>query len=183
MRPEKICREMNVIHYVLFFFRNNPEFRTRYYHEFIKWVGYDNWDEVLPEIRNSWESARNSFDKLHGLARAFKEFKNPQDILIPRESAPDEALVDSMKEASEVFSELLKLEARIPDNCKPEGIKCLKSLIEIYASGKNDSVKNELCKYFDDRIDVCKELRGLEIEKEKAEIESIKHKASEEKKE
>lgn len=53
------------------FVRNNPRHRDQHYARLIAAVGYENWRYVEPTLRMSWESARNSFDKMYGLIKAF----------------------------------------------------------------------------------------------------------------
>lgn len=181
MTPKRICRSMGRVQRWLYFFRNNPRFRARYYHELIAWVGYDRWKYVVPEVRNTWESSRNSFDRLLGLAVALKHLEKPEDILdpdkYPEKHTPVTQLSDAMEKASDIFSELSRYESRIPDAYKPEGIRALKELIRIYADKADTPVKDVLIDYLGD-IEECA-LKARETKAAKNAEDSNKEKSEE----
>lgn len=62
-----------------FFFRNNPMFVNRYYQMGIDAVGRKKYQN-LPLVRNEWEGARNSFDKMYGLVCAWCKDGSAFDI-------------------------------------------------------------------------------------------------------
>lgn len=152
MEPKKICKRMDAIRLFCYFSRNNPVFRTRFYHEFIAWVGYGNWKKVDHEIRLAWESARNSFDKLHGLVRSLKSVNDPSDICTVNYN--DDLIVDKdlkvgVKNAADCFGELSKRLEAIPEKYTAEGVACMKQLIEFYTKDVGSDSKKHLCDYLD----------------------------------
>jgi len=68
---EKLVKQMRKINIFMYFFRNNPRYTNRFYHQFIQIVGYENYREML-SIKNEWDGARYSFDKMYGLLYAWQ---------------------------------------------------------------------------------------------------------------
>ena len=56
----------------LHFIRNKPGFTYRYYYRFIEIVGPEKYFHS-PMVRNEWDGARYSFDKMFGLVSGWKE--------------------------------------------------------------------------------------------------------------
>ena len=52
------------------FIRNNPIYTNRYYYSFIEIIGTEKYLRAA-YIRNEWDSARYSFDKMYGLISAW----------------------------------------------------------------------------------------------------------------
>jgi len=78
---KKLCRRMKATNVLLHFFRKNHVFKNYYYNEFIRIIGYDNWQQVKPAIRNAWDCASGDFDKLLGLLCSFKNFTTLDEML------------------------------------------------------------------------------------------------------
>ncbi len=62
-------RCVRIFHY---FRRNNPRYTNRYYYRFIEMVGPEKYLHS-PLVRNEWDAARYSFDKMYGLVSAWCE--------------------------------------------------------------------------------------------------------------
>ena len=56
------------------FTRNRKKHTELFYQRFIAIIGAENYDRLLPLVRNSWEGARYDFDRMYGLTKAWKEF-------------------------------------------------------------------------------------------------------------
>lgn len=63
-------RRMCCTRVLLYFLRNNPVYTYRYYYSFIEIVGPEMYLRSTC-IRNEWDSARYSFDKMYGLISAW----------------------------------------------------------------------------------------------------------------
>lgn len=72
-------------------FRNNPRNANAIYYGLKYCVGLENWEKINPDVRNSWDSAVFSFDKLFGQLKVYKDldmksliieekYKNPKEI-------------------------------------------------------------------------------------------------------
>ncbi len=109
--PERLLNKGRRINWLLHPLRNNPRHRYALYHGFISWVGAENWGRVRLEIKNSWESASNSFDKLLGLLKVYRFYTDPQELLTCETPKKQESVETPKKQesVSEVLDKCLRL--------------------------------------------------------------------------
>lgn len=71
---KKMYFSMRCTYFFLCFMRNKPSYTNRYYYRFIEIVGPEQYLRS-PLVRNEWDSARYSFDKMYGLVSVwYKSF-------------------------------------------------------------------------------------------------------------
>lgn len=77
----KLKKQMRRVNRAFYFTRNNNKNKYRFYNGFISVFGYDAYkNEVSADVRNSWDSASNSFDKMFGLLLAWTKSENPERL-------------------------------------------------------------------------------------------------------
>lgn len=82
----KIYGKMRMIHFFFHPFRNNPRNREYAYNLLIDSVGVDNWnmlgdsEKKFDCYKQSWKAAKNDFDELYGLIKAWT-MKGTKDIV------------------------------------------------------------------------------------------------------
>lgn len=77
-RIKKLKTQMRRVNRFFHFTRNNSKNRFRFYNGFIAVFGYDTYkNDVYADVRNAWDSAQNSFDKMFGLLLAWAKTENP----------------------------------------------------------------------------------------------------------
>ncbi len=69
---KKMKCSMRCTRIFLHFIRNKPGYTNRYYYRFIEMVGPEKY-LCSPIVRNEWDGARYSFDKMYGLVCAWSE--------------------------------------------------------------------------------------------------------------
>lgn len=148
--PERLLNKARRINWLLHPSRNNPRHRYVLYHGFISWVGTENWERVRPEIKNCWESASNSFDKLLGLLKVYRLYTSPDELLVPV-TEKKEDISEGLNKCIEIMSILNGY-----NQTKPSAIehKCLKALLCSLVAD-DTCAKTEIIAYLEDLIGEC----------------------------
>ncbi|MBQ4428822.1 MAG: hypothetical protein II871_03525 [Clostridia bacterium] len=106
---KKLRYAMWRVKWLFHFTRNNPCHTQRFYHEFIKTIGLDEWKKLNPEMRNAWNAAAGSFDKQYGLVKAWRgiEFKGEPYLDGKTRNEPDvEELNNKAKKLEKLVDQL-----------------------------------------------------------------------------
>lgn len=133
----KLWHSMVFKRWLFFFTRNNPIHTNRYYYRFIEIVGSERYLSS-PLVRNEWDGARCSFDKMYGLVA---EWRKSFDILNGEEpqytefgdrldSLISKRITDLKSRLDEIFNGVIPL---AKDSDENEG----KTLLEKYIDIKN----------------------------------------------
>lgn len=133
---KKLKLKMDAVFFHFYCFRNNSRNLTFAYLYFIAIFGFDNWDRVIPNVKNAWEMARNDFDKMHGIVRSLFKCGIAVEDLIREE--PEKVNTDASKEKAETNKDTDNSDKKSSDESKnnsenkteeimnPENLKSMK---------------------------------------------------------
>ena len=154
--PKEICAKARKINRWFHFTRNNPRNRYYLYNEFKNWVGADKWGEVLPEIKNSWEAASNSFDKLYGLIKVYSGYKTPAEVTRKRINPTVEDEIKKTSDNLHCFIEVItKLKKDVADaNLENEDYELLQKVADATIE-ENSRFKSEIKEYINKILKPC----------------------------
>ena len=154
--PKEICAKARKINRWFHFTRNNPRNRYYLYNEFKNWVGADKWGEVLPEIKNSWEAASNSFDKLYGLIKVYSGYKTPAEVTRKRINPTVEDEIKKTSDNLHCFIEVItKLKKDVADaKLKTEDCMLLHKLVDM-TMDENPSLGPATKEYIHEMVKLC----------------------------
>ena len=140
-RINKLWHSMVFKRCLCFFTRNNPIHTNRYYYWFIEIVGSERYLNS-PLVRNEWDTARYSFDKMYGL---IAEWRKSFDILngevisyADLSGSVDHLIENKMSALGDYFN---KIAEGVFDLAKASADKKAKQLIDSYVD-----IKSKICK-------------------------------------
>lgn len=95
MDIKQLYRKAWLINCFFYPFRNNERNVSEIFFGFKHCVGLDDWQNVRPDIRNSWESAANNFDRLYGQLKIYR--------LVEKECFQDVFILKKTEKQSEIL--------------------------------------------------------------------------------
>lgn len=93
-------------------FRNNPRNANAIYYGLKYCVGLENWKKINPDVRNSWDSAVFSFDKLFGQLKVYKDLDMKSLIIEEKKEKESDLLTDTLKHGMNVLEKFKHCEEK-----------------------------------------------------------------------
>lgn len=150
-------------------FRNNPRNANAIYYGLKYCVGLENWKKINPDVRNSWDSAVFSFDKLFGQLKVYKNL-DMKSLLIEEKNELD-LLTSTLKQSMNVLEKLKNCEAK--NNFTVEDYNFLKAFFDIMYD--EDSLKTIILDYLKEKAEEVKK-KQEEVKKKQEETRRNKKK-------
>lgn len=134
--------------------RNSPRQTNKYYYRFIELIGRENWDALDPIYKSAWNNARNSFDKMYGLAAAWKH----KDFTAAADAAEKAARVaKALADADTLLRELADKQPACPAPGSREARIC--ACIDAFIKDSQDLLPQDIA---DDAAPLIKQLEAMQ---------------------
>lgn len=133
-----LFKDMRRVKWCFHFTRNNPNHTKRFYHELINIVGYDNWQGIRHDIRQSWEEAANRFDMQYGLVKSWYYVLKKYHYNALRIQTPPEKAMDAVDGLNKKMDDIKNVLGNIED-MKSQVVNLSKTIEEL--KGQTDSLK------------------------------------------
>ena len=138
----------------LYFLRNNLRIKTYYYNRFIEIIGLETWKNLDSYYKNSWNEAKNSFDRMYGIIKAWQNIEEfpvcDKDVeaAYARLSEAVEKLASAYGKETEriekndlLFTGLTDAAKTILDSTSEKGGTLTSAFASAGISGLNDNIK------------------------------------------